>query len=565
VILRRVDDSFCDPIELRSDSFLGVAGLVEAVRAGNVAVANALGSGLIETSAFMPFLPGLSQRMLGEPLKLPAVATWWCGQPQALSYVRDNLDFLVIKPAFPSKGMEPVFGGKLAAGERSRLLERIRERPHEFVGQELLHLSTIPVWSEKTLSPRRVVLRVFLAASGNSWVVMPGGLARVSSSLDTPVVSMQRGGGSKDTWVLSNRPIGSSSRLGPRALPVALNRGQTSDLPSRAADHIFWLGRYAERGEHLARVLRCILVRLTGESGGREQWEWESLIQLRECVETPDASLATDDAQGHLDESQEFEQGILSQIFDDQRSDSLNRMLNRAGRAAAHVRDRLSSDLLRIVTQFGALARAPGASAWGYIPAGDALAALNHCIGTLAALRGIEMENMTRGPGWRFLNIGRRIERSIHLVKLFRAIIVPLRLETWPALEMLLEVADSSMTYRARYFTTLQAAPALDLLMNDKANPRSLAFQVKDLREHCRSLARMPSGSGWPGSKQRRLEEAASNLFSTDIGKLCVPDTNGVRVLLDKLLSAMEAELPTFSDAITHAYFSHAEELEHAT
>jgi len=289
------------------------------------------------------------------------------------------------------------------------------------------------------------------------------------------------------------------------------------------------------------------------------------LIQLRECVETPDASLATDDAQGHLDESQEFEQGILSQIFDDQRSDSLNRMLNRAGRAAAHVRDRLSSDLLRIVTQFGALARAPGASAWGYIPAGDALAALNHCIGTLAALRGIEMENMTRGPGWRFLNIGRRIERSIHLVKLFRAIIVPLRLETWPALEMLLEVADSSMTYRARYFTTLQAAPALDLLMNDKANPRSLAFQVKDLREHCRSLARMPSGSGWPGSKQRRLEEAASNLFSTDIGKLCVPDTNGVRVLLDKLLSAMEAELPTFSDAITHAYFSHAEELEHAT
>ena len=152
------------------------------------------------------------------------------------------------------------------------------------------------------------------------------------------------------------------------------------------------------------------------------------------------------------------------------------------------MRDRLSSDLLRIVSQFGTLARAPGASAWGYVPAGDALAVLNHCIGALAALRGIEMENMTRGPGWRFLNIGRRIERSIHLVKLFRAIIVPLRLGTWPALEMLLEVADSSMTYRARYFTTLQAAPALDLLMNDEANPRSLAFQVKDLTEHCRSL-----------------------------------------------------------------------------
>ncbi len=225
----------------------------------------------------------------------------------------------------------------------------------------------------------------------------------------------------------------------------------------------------------------------------------------------------------------------------------------------------LSSDLLRIVSQFGTLARAPGASAWGYVPAGDALAALNHCIGALAALRGIEMENMTRGPGWRFLNIGRRIERSIHLVKLFRAILVPLRLEASPALEMLLEVADSSMTYRSRYFTSLQAAPALDLLMNDDTNPRSLAFQMKDLSEHCRTLASMPSGAGWPTTKQRRLEEAASNLFHADIVKLCTPDSNGVRVLLDELLSGMEGELPNFSDAITHAYFSHAEELERAT
>jgi len=565
VILRRVDDTFCDPIELRSDSYLGVAGLVEAVRAGNVAVANALGSGLIETSAFMPFLPGLSRRMLGEELKLPAVATWWCGQSDAFRYVLDNLDFLVVKPAFPSKGMEPVFGGKLAAAERARLLERLQTRPHEFVGQELLHLSTVPVWSEKTLSPRRVVLRVYLAASGDSWVVMPGGLARVSASLDTPVVSMQRGGGSKDTWVLSDGPLDTSSHQRTRDLPVALNRGETSDLPSRAADHIFWLGRYTERCEHLARVLRCILIRLTGESGGREQWEWESLLQLRDSIGTPDATPAEADAQGHLDELHEFEQAILSRIFDDQRSDSLNGILNRAGRMAAHVRDRLSSDLLRIVSQFGTLARAPGASAWGYIPAGDALAALNHCISALAALRGIEMENMTRGPGWRFLNIGRRIERSIHLVKLFRAILVPLRLEASPALEMLLEVADSSMTYRARYFTTLQAAPALDLLMNDEANPRSLAFQMKDLTEHCRTLAGMPAGAGWPSTRQSRLEEAAAKLFHADIATLCVPDSHGVRVTLDELLSGLEGELPNFSDAITHAYFSHAEELERAT
>ena len=171
VILRRVDDGFCDPIELRSDSFLGVAGLVEAVRAGNVVVANALGSGLIESPALMPFLPGLSRRFLGEKLKLPSVATWWCGQPDALDYVRDNLDSLVIKPSFPVHWeWSRCSAASSPAMSAAKLLERMQTRPYDFAGQELLHLSTAPVWSENTLAPRRVVLRVFVAAVGDSWV-----------------------------------------------------------------------------------------------------------------------------------------------------------------------------------------------------------------------------------------------------------------------------------------------------------------------------------------------------------------------------------------------------------
>ena len=218
----------------------------------------------------MPFLPGLSSRFLGEKLKLPSVATWWCGQAAAFEYVRDHLDSLVIKPSFPAQGMEPVFGGQARRrGARANCWSGWQARPCDFAGQEVLHLSTAPVWSDKTLAPRRVVLRVFVAAVGDSWVVMPGGLARVSPSLDSPVVSMQRGGGSKDTWVLSDTPGGSISRCSVRAIcRVRVEPGRTSDLPSRAADNLFWLGRYAERCEHLARVLRCILVRLTGESGG---------------------------------------------------------------------------------------------------------------------------------------------------------------------------------------------------------------------------------------------------------------------------------------------------------
>src|SRR5580692_10541607 len=335
VILRRVDGSFCDPIELRSDSFLGVAGLVEAVRAGNVVVANALGTGLIESPAFMPFLPRLSQRLLGERLKLPSVATWWCGQPQPLQYVLDNLDYLVIKPAFPAHGLEPVFGGKLTGDERSRIIKRLRERPYEFAGQELVDLSTVPVWSQDSVAPRRVVLRVFLAASGDSWVVMPGGLARVSPSLDTAVVSMQRGGGSKDTWVLSDGPVDVFTLQRPVDEPLELNRGAGSAVPSRAADHLFWLGRYAERCEQLARVLRCILIRLTAEFGASGPSEWDSLMKLYDCLASPHSRLSEDDPQGHLDQWRDLEQEILSLIFEEQRSDSLNSVLNRATRAAA--------------------------------------------------------------------------------------------------------------------------------------------------------------------------------------------------------------------------------------
>jgi uncharacterized circularly permuted ATP-grasp superfamily protein/uncharacterized alpha-E superfamily protein len=560
VILRRVDDSFCDPLELRSDSFLGVAGLVEAVRAGNVVVANALGSGLIESSAFMPFLPRLSQRLLGERLKLPSVATWWCGQPEQFRYVLDNLDSLVIKPAFPSLGMEPVFGGKLKGDERSRMIARLQERPHEFAGQELLDLSTVPVWSQNSLTPRRVVLRVFLAASGDSWVVMPGGLARVSPALDTPVVSMQRGGGSKDTWVLSNGPVDVFTLRTPHDQPLDLNRGEGIDLPSRAADNLFWLGRYAERCEHLARVLRCILTRLTGEFGASGTLEWDSLMMLYDCLASPHSRLSEADPQAHLDPWRDLEQEILSLIFEEQRSDSLNAALSRAAQAAAHVRHSLSSDTLRIVSHFGAA----HSSAWGYASTGEALAVLDGCIGTLAALRGIEMENITRGPGWHFLGLGRRIERSIQLVGLFRAIIVPLSPRTWPTLEMLLEVADSSMTYRSRYFTEVQAAPVLDLLMSDVANPRSLAFQLRDIGKHCHRLSDRPSGAGWPVSKQRRLEEAAANLLGADIRAICQPGVSSVRGPLDNLLAGTGAALPALSDAITHVYFSHAE-MERAT
>ena len=361
-----MDDGFCDPLELRSDSYLGVPGLVEAVRAGNVAVANALGSGLLETSAFIPFLPGLSRSLLGERLASHRSLPGGAASRAALRYVRQNLDFLIIKPAFPATGMEPVFGGRLAPNERSRMLAQLEDRPNEFVGQELLNLSSVPVWSENSLMPRRVVLRVYIAAVGDSWIVMPGGLTRVSPSPDTPVVSMQHGR-RQQRYLGSFPPAGRQFRPAPASrFAGGVASRLSSDLPSRAAEHLFWLGRYAERCEHLSRVLRCLLVRMTGNRGRRIPPGWVSMMKLYECLESPYSRLAKDDPQGHLDQQGDLEKEILSLIFEEQRSDSLNANLSRATRAAAQVRDRLSSDLLRIMSQLGSIARAsdrsPGAT-----------------------------------------------------------------------------------------------------------------------------------------------------------------------------------------------------------
>ncbi|MGH9591765.1 MAG: circularly permuted type 2 ATP-grasp protein, partial [Bryobacteraceae bacterium] len=264
VIVRRQDDHFCDPLELHGDSMLGVPGLVQAVRSGTVSVANALGSGLAESPAYAAFLPGLCRTLLGEELKTPTVATWWCGQEAPLAYVAEHLEELVIKPTFPGTRQDPIFGGQLSADERERLIARVRAQPARYVAQEQVALSTVPVWDAGVLQPRHLVMRVFAVATDKGYSVMPGGLTRISAELTNMVVSMQRGGGSKDTWVLGDGPASEFTLLRPPTHPLEVSRA-TFDLPSRVADNLFWLGRYTERVEAVVRITRAILGRVFQE------------------------------------------------------------------------------------------------------------------------------------------------------------------------------------------------------------------------------------------------------------------------------------------------------------
>ena len=550
VILRRVDDSFCDPLELRSDSLLGVPGLVGAIVAGNVKVANALGSGVIETAAIMPFLPGLSRHLMGERLTLPSVATWWCGQPYALDWVLSHLDSVVVKPAFPSRGMEPVFGASLEQAEKGKFAAQLQTNPHEYVAQEQINLSAAPVWDNGLLHSRSVVLRTYVLNTGDGWTAIPGGLVRVAGA-DGSVVSMQRGGHSKDAWVLWDSPVDTFSMLHPRNQPVPLRR-ESPGVPSSVADRVFWLGRYVERAENTARIVRSMVSRVRSA----DESELACLIRLHSCLRSRQSRLPK--SRNKRPTPLQFEQELVSVISDAKRTDSLIFTLSEVSRVGSSVRERLSADMMILIGQLRESIRTDRDTQFLEYPA-----MINNCLELLSAFSGMERENTTRGLGWLFLSIGRRLERAIYLTRQLRGISSPLSEQEWPLLECLLEVADSSMTYRSRYYTTLQPLAVLDVLMADESNPRSLHFQLTHLADLYQKLPRhLPDDL-------RAMHEALARLRNFDLGKISYPLPGGPNgsakaaglARLESFLSGLERLLPSWSDNLSSRYFSHARTL----
>jgi uncharacterized alpha-E superfamily protein len=535
---------------LRGDSLLGVPGLVDAIVAGNVKVANALGSGVIETAAVMPFLPGLSEQLLGEKLKLPSVATWWCGQKYALDWVVDHLDSVVVKPAFPSRGMEPVFGAELSQAEKRKFIEQLQAQPHEYVAQEQVAISTTPVWDNGHLNSRSVVLRTYVLNTGNGWVAIPGGLVRVAEAAGS-VVSMQRGGHSKDAWVLWDGPIDTFSMLHPRNEPVELRR-VSRDVPSSVADNVFWLGRYVERAENIARILRPMISRVRRA----DEAELGCLLRLHSCLETRHSKLPK--AKDRRPTSLELEQEIISAMTDLKRADSLASTLAEVARVGGNVRERLSSDMMFLIGQLKNSIKIEPDTQFLEYPA-----MLTACLELLSAFSGMERENINRGLGWFFMTLGRRLERAIYLTRQLREITTPLAEHDWPLLECLLEVADSSMTYRTRYYTTLQPLAVLDVLMADDSNPRSLDFQLSHLVDLYQKLPRhLPEDS-------QAMRDALALLRNFDLRELKYPlpgaatvedGSNGLS-RLEHFLRELERLLPSWSNNLSNRYFSHARTL----
>jgi uncharacterized circularly permuted ATP-grasp superfamily protein/uncharacterized alpha-E superfamily protein len=544
VIVRRAESPRCDPLELDGDSTVGVAGLLQAAREGTVVLANAVGTGLAQSPAFMAFLAPLCRALLGEDLKIPSVATWWCAGRRERDHVLSHLDSLVIRDAFRKRPHDPIRPAQLSARDRERLIVAIRKHPHRFVGQETVQRSTAPVSVAGRCEPWSVALRTFLVASGDGYAVMPGGLARVARTSEPLDISVAAGEGSKDAWVLSDEPVRPVSLLRGKADRVELRRSG-SELPSRVADNLYWLGRHAARADGAARLLRTLIGRLAAESEAAEVPERPLLLRSAAAVGQIDSRIP-------LNSAEPIESTLPGMVLDQTRPSSLRSQLSTLHRTAWTVRDRLSFDAWRIVSRLADDFPQAGGGPLGFT---ELLPRLNRVVLDLAAFSGLVADSMTRSQGWRFLDIGRRLEHALHVTRLLSAAAPDLGREEASVLESLLDACDSLMTYRSRYLANLQAPAVLDLLLTDDTNPRSIAFQLETLARHIDNLPRDDRQAGLR-AEQRQAQSLLHAVRTFDLLALPADPTRDGE--LTGLLQQIAYGLPELSDAITHRYLHHS-------
>ena len=511
VLWRRIDASYSDPLELNEQSRLGVPGIVDTIRRGNLAMVNALGSGILEMRALLAFMPKLARALLDEPLKLPNIATWWCGQESERAHVRAHADRMMIGEALSTRMLfdsedKTSLGATLQA-QKVGVSDMLDARGPMLVGQEAVTLSTAPVLSDGLLAPRPMSLRVFLARTPRGWRVMPGGYARIGRTQDATAIAMQRGGSVADVWVVSDQPVRNETMLPSQAAPY--RRLHQSALPSRAADNLFWMGRYVERAEGLIRLLRAWHVRLA-ESGHADT------PLLKHATEYP---------------------GFFGADPARKVTKDLRTAIAAATSSASQVRDRFSMDGWTALNELAESARLELANiAPGYATARS----LGLLLRQITGFSGLVHDNMYRFEGWRFLSLGRSLERAGMLAGMLAWFADDAAPEG--AFDFAVEVGDSVLTHRRLYAVASSRATVVDLLGCDADNPRSIHYQLSELREHVAVL---------PGAR----EQGQMSQLSRAIMKLHADVAVKTPESLDTdALVAIRGELGLVSDLLTKAY-----------
>ena len=558
-LLRRLDDDWCDPLELRSNSTLGVPGLLLAARAGTVVMANALGSGFLESPAIQGFMPGIARRLLGQPLLLPALPTWWCGEAAAWADVREQLDDKLVRSTFPR-------GGRTSQIRQIRDLSRdprrdpgalaVDEDPDAWTVQSRLRFSRAPIWGDGGVAPRPAMVRVYaIAEGGGRWHVLPGGMTRVARREDGSV-SMPRGGTSLDTWVLTEGPVDTFSML-PRRLQVDDILQRHRPVSSRTGENLFWLGRYTERTEQLVRLARSTLATLATPGLGDVDGPAMQALMLALASLAVKTGLAPHGVPTLLQGARLFERALLAGLSDREGSEgtaSIAYNLAALERAATAVRERLSPEHWGLIC-----AMREGFARDLDVPAGElparapVLAALDRLGLQLAGVTGAQSDRMTRDHGWRLLTVGRLLERLIGVTLRLRVFVESQALGTVEGIELLLELFDSLITFRARYQRHEDLLAVADLLVLDGANPRAFAGVLRRLRTE---IVKLP---GEPGVQQGLLHLLPAEGAGLTLESLRGADEAAIARALRALSTSLGQAASALADRVGERFFTLAQ------
>jgi uncharacterized circularly permuted ATP-grasp superfamily protein/uncharacterized alpha-E superfamily protein len=554
-LIKRVDDAWLDPLELRPDSTLGVAGLLQAVRSGHVVMANAPGSAFLESSALLGFLPALADHLLGETLRLPALPTWWCGERAVLDQVLPRLGESVIKPTYPGwashNSFEAVLGRQLPRRKLDEWAGRILRQGDEYTVQRALPLSQMPTWRTEGdtpgIAPRSAMLRVFALADGpRSWRVLPGGLVRIVGA-DAGIASMQRGGSSADAWVLTTGAVDRTTLLQPHLSPASISQRKRL-VTSRAAENLFWLGRYTERTENCLRLCRLALETLNGEDlSCAPLLDWLTRMAQDNRLVAPGTPGA---AQGR----RVFERALVAGLADRHNTTSVGSNLAAVRQAASALRERLSQEHWNLIQRaerefFNRSGETGGEAAFSTV---EALRLLESVSADLAAMTGAQTDRMTRDDGWRLLSVGRQVERLGFLAHALRVALDTGAVQEAGGFEALVALFDTTITFHAQYQQSREIAALADLLVLSRENPRSLGWVVQTLR------ARLSRLAGSASNETGALAQLVPDPGNWSLDALC--DGSAARPALRELLDACHAAAWRLSDEVSLRYFTHTHE-----
>lgn len=563
VILRRVDDDYCDPLELRNDSRLGVAGLLQAYRLGHIGIANPLGSGILQNPGLLAFLPSLCQYFLNQELKLPSVASWWCGQKKECDFVIKHLDKMAIKPLYKTPGNQVVFGHQLSKEQQQELIKRIQHQPHLYVGQEQITFSTTPSLINGHIEARNSILRTFAVSNGESYTVMPGGLTRVAQEKEQFAVSNQFGAVNKDTWILRN-----TKHSNEKSTPIYKDKTPlhpvSEPLTSRAADNLFWTGRHFERIQNAARLMRIILHKqnnlLIGQDTVKQQCLNNLLCALTHLTSTYPGFISNQPL-SDLEQKKE----ILDLLQDKGRYGSIAHSIDSFFHSAYNVRDLWSQDTWHCIDSIQHFWHNQVANMNHPHPR------MSHYLSELstrmAAFSGFTAESMSREFGWLLLQIGRTLEHALATISILRSTMVNMQPHAHMSqlMESILLATDSFSLYQRRYRSVPKIKLVLDLLLKDPNHPHSLLFQLHYLNQ---SITKLPNRliKNQLSKEQALIIRAYTELQLSELTNLLEQqDENNVFHKLDQLFADTSELLWELSQNITLSYFNHINPIHQLT